>query len=372
MKTHHQTTWQLAKLILAALVFAFGMVACGGGGGGGGTSAGITPSDYQLAITEFRISAVANAQQSGTGERVAQSAFAPAADEVGLVVSVTVKNSGGGESPATSFVLYRSGDATLESSDDNMGTYSVGTVAAGGTKVITATITTEMLSNDPASPTHFIVAGEFDGETLSSKDEAANKEVANDFLGVEVYSTDGGVTINNGDAIAGSDIVDDFDYDWSATGAAVSKATSVATGEKITLTFDVTNTIDFRAPRASLSFYRSTDATITTFDTGIGAASVGALAAGATFKVSTDVFAPSSLGTYYYGACVVSDDDSDSSNDCSTGVAVAVTVATEIRCVRNWERATPGARQSRCFAFRHKRQSTDASVGAQRSHAIVY
>ena len=274
----------------------------------GGSAGIIIPSGYQLAITS--VSLAAGAQQSGAGT-------------MNLRLSVTVRNSGSTPSPAnTSFILYRSDDGALGSGDTAVGTYQVGVVTAGSDKVITQDITTPTLSTDANNPTHFIVAGGFEDET-----DADDDAVSNNYLGVAVYSTDG-IVISNGDAITGNEIVTGIEYDWSATAAAVSKA-SVATGEKITLTFEVTNNTAFRTPRASLSFYRSSDAAITAVDTGLGAASIRPLAAGATSKVSTDVSAPSSTGTYYYGACIVAADDGDSTNDCTTGVAVTVTGATK-------------------------------------------
>ena len=186
-----------------------------------------------------------------------------------------------------------------------------GAIPAGGEKVITRDISTPTLSTDANNPTNFIVAGEFD-----------DYEVGDDFRGVEVYSTDG-IAINNGAAIGGSKIVDDIEYDWSASGAAVSKA-SVLTGETIIISVKVTNN-GFRAPSASLRFYRSDDAVIRSGDdTPVGTVSVRALATGAHSNEDVRVTVPSAAGTYYYGACVVGAGDSTSINDCSRGVQVGV------------------------------------------------
>ena len=329
MKTHHQNTWQFAKLFLAALVFAFGVVACGGGGGGSSTNAGITPAtkdDWRLAIKSVSIEAVAAApvESNGAGTLSARSAFVIAAN-ADFILSVTVENTGKGTSPAnTSFVLYRSDDkATLEEIGDVVGTYAVGAVGGESERVITQVITDATLSADSTKPTRFIVEGQFADETVAA--DGDDEAVSNDYLGVEVYTDADGSVVNEDVLITGNKIVDVIDYDWSATGATASKTSSVATGEKITLTIDVTNTIASRAPRALLVFYRSTDTTIDNNDASVITFSIRPLAAGATSKVSTDVFAPLSLGTYYYGACVVSADDSVSSNDCSAGVAVSVT-----------------------------------------------
>ena len=307
-----QHAWRFAKLLFAALVFALGVIACGGGGssGGGGTTDNTPPNGYQLAVKSVNLDAIGG-QPSGAGTRVAQSAFIIAAD-ANLMLSVTVENIGNEPSPAnTSFVLYRSDDdAKLETSDTVIGTYQVGAVPAGGEKVITRDISTPTLSTDANNPTNFIVAGEFE-----------DYEVEDDFRGVEVYSTDG-IAINNGATIGGGKIVDGIKYDWSASGAAVSKA-SVLTGETITISVKVTNN-GFRAPSASLRFYRSDDAFIRSDDTRVGTVSVRALATGANSNEFVRVTVPSAADTYYYGACVVGAGDSTSSNDCSRGVQVVV------------------------------------------------
>ena len=320
MKTHHQNTWQFAKLILAALVFAFGAVTCSGGGGGGssgggggGSTANINPDGYQLAITSVDLAASV-AQQSGAGARVARSDFVATAD-ASLRLSVTVRNSGNRPSPSdTSFILYRSDDAAL-ASNEAIRTYLVGAVAAGDDEIIVKEIAMPTLST--SSLTHFIVAGDFAGEVGNNVDD--------DFLGIAVTSTDGS-DISNSTVIQGSAITREITRDWSASGAVVSKS-SASVGERITLSVDVANKSAFRAPRASLSFYRSGSSAITFTDTGVGVASISALAAGDNKDVSLDVSVPSTEGTYYYGACIVSADDTDASNNCSTGVAVAVTAS---------------------------------------------
>ena len=73
---------------------------------------------------------------------------------------------------------------------------------------------------------------------------------------------------------------------------------------------------------ARLRYYRSSDSTISTSDTQVGTDQVGGLAASGTSNESIDLTAPSSAGTYYYGACVdpVSG-ESDTGNNCSGAVA---------------------------------------------------
>ena len=79
---------------------------------------------------------------------------------------------------------------------------------------------------------------------------------------------------------------------------------SPATGASFTLSATVTNAGDGASAATTMRYYRSSDATITTSDTQVATHAVGALAAGATSDESGGLTAPSTAGTYYYGACV--------------------------------------------------------------------
>ena len=74
-----------------------------------------------------------------------------------------------------------------------------------------------------------------------------------------------------------------------------------------------------------MHYYQSPDATITADDAQLGTDPVSGLSADHTSAVSIDLTAPSSAGTYYYGACVASvRGESNTDNNCSTGVQVTV------------------------------------------------
>ena len=79
-------------------------------------------------------------------------------------------------------------------------------------------------------------------------------------------------------------------------------------------------------PTAStLRYYRSTDSTISTSDNQVGMDSVGRLYEDGTSAESVTLNAPTTAGTYYYGACVDAvDDESDTTNNCSSSVSVTV------------------------------------------------
>ena len=96
-------------------------------------------------------------------------------------------------------------------------------------------------------------------------------------------------------------------------------------GQSFTFSVTVRNRGSARAAATMLRYYRSANATISASDTEVGTDAVSALAAGASGPESIGLTAPSSAGTYYYGACVdpVSE-ESDTGNNCSTGVRVTV------------------------------------------------
>ena len=96
-------------------------------------------------------------------------------------------------------------------------------------------------------------------------------------------------------------------------------------GDQFTLSVSVVNTGTGRSAATTLRYYRSTDATITTGDTAVGTDEVGALGRQGSAGESVDLTAPSTAGTYYYGACVDAvADESNTTDNCSASVEVDV------------------------------------------------
>ena len=95
-----------------------------------------------------------------------------------------------------------------------------------------------------------------------------------------------------------------------------------------TLSVTVRNDGDEPAASTTLRYYQSTDATITTSDTAVGTDAVAGLTASGSSSVSVALTAPSTAGTYYYGACVDAvTEESDTTNNCSSSVTVTVAPA---------------------------------------------
>ena len=100
----------------------------------------------------------------------------------------------------------------------------------------------------------------------------------------------------------------------------------VETGDSITISAEVLNSGDGNAPATRLRYYLSEDSTISTEnDTEVGDDAVDPLNAGDASEERVTINAPSSAGTYYYGACVdrVSG-ESNTDNNCTDGVSVRV------------------------------------------------
>ena len=104
----------------------------------------------------------------------------------------------------------------------------------------------------------------------------------------------------------------------------VSDSTLTA-GQAFTLQATVRNLGSGQSPATTLHYYQSVDATISSSDRQVGSASVGILTASGSSITSLSLNAPSSVGTYYYGACVASvSDESNANNNCSRAVQVTI------------------------------------------------
>ncbi len=156
----------------------------------------------------------------------------------------------------------------------------------------------------------------------------------------ESVDTDGDGTGNNADTDDDNDGVSDTDdacpLDDDVTCGQVSEpdlvvqsasASNVSPGPGDSFTFSATvrNQGAGQAAATTLRYYRSADATITTGDTQVGTDAVSALAASSTSNQSISLTAPSTAGTYHYGACVETvSGESGTGNNCSSAVRVTV------------------------------------------------
>ena len=97
------------------------------------------------------------------------------------------------------------------------------------------------------------------------------------------------------------------------------------TGQSFTLQASVDNLGSARSAATTLRYYRSSDATISRKDTEVGTDAVRGLAASNSSSESITLKAPTTPGTYYYGACVDAvPGESVLANNCSEVVKVTV------------------------------------------------
>ena len=133
---------------------------------------------------------------------------------------------------------------------------------------------------------------------------------------VYAYTASGGRDAGDGSSSGDPDLV--------VTSPAVSDS-SPTPGGSFTLSATVRNGGGRGASATTLRYYRSSNSTIGSSDTQVGTDAVGRLAGLATSAESIRLTAPSSAGTYYYGACVDAvANESDTANNCSSAVAVRV------------------------------------------------
>ena len=210
-----------------------------------------------------------------------------------FTLSATVRNAGAGEAEATTLRYYRSTDATITTSDIEVGTDEVAKLAASATSGESVDLTA------PATPGPYHYGACVDAVTGES-------DTTNNCSG-SVQVT---VPAPKPDLMVGSPTVDE---------------SSPAAGAAFTLSVTVENDGGGAAAATTLRYYRSTDATITADDTQVGTDEVAKLAASATSGESVDLTAPTTPGPYYYGACVDAvTDESDTTNNCSGSVQVTV------------------------------------------------
>ena len=213
-----------------------------------------------------------------------------------FTLAATVRNAGDGASEATTLRYYRSADATITTSDAQVGTDEVAQLAASGS------------SDESVSLTAPSTAGTYYyGACVDAvPGESDTTDNCSSFVQINVP-----VKIQ-----AGPNLV---------VGAPSVSDSGPAAGKTFTLSATVRNDGSETSAATTLRYYRSTDASITTSDTQVGSAAVAGLGASGSIGQSLDVSAPSTPGTYYYGACVEAvTDESDTTDNCSSSVQIKV------------------------------------------------
>ena len=217
-----------------------------------------------------------------------------------FTLSATVSNGGDGPSVATTLRYYQSTDGTISDSDTEVGTDAVGVLAASGTSDQSIGLTAP---SDAGTYYYGACVDAVTGESNSGNNCSSGVQVT---VSVPPPTT-------SPDLAVGTPSVSD---------------SSPAAGGSFTLSATVSNGGDGPSVATTLRYYQSTDGTISDSDTEVGTDAVGVLAASGTSDQSIGLTAPSDAGTYYYGACVDAvTGESNSGNNCSSGVQVTVSVS---------------------------------------------
>jgi len=216
-----------------------------------------------------------------------------------FTLSTTVRNRGDRAAAATTLRYYRSADSTITREDAAAGTAAVAALAASGADG------KEIVLTAPASVGTYHYGACVDA--VAEEEDTTNN-----------CSAAVAVTVRAGpDLLVETPSVDEA---------------SAAPNTKFTLSATVRNQGDAQASATTLRYYRSADATLTRSDTAVGTDAVAALAASRTGAEQIEVKAPSTTGTYHYGACVDAvADETDTMNNCSATVSVTVREGPDLR-----------------------------------------
>ncbi len=119
-------------------------------------------------------------------------------------------------------------------------------------------------------------------------------------------------------------------------------------GTAFTLSATVQNQGTGASAATTLRYYRSTDATITASDTEEATGAVGGLPASLSYVGSAELTAPTTPGTYYYGACVDAvTGESDTTNNCSSSVQITAQQGQQQQAAADLVVGSPSVSESR-------------------------
>ncbi len=203
----------------------------------------------------------------------------------------TVKNQGDALSESTTLRYYLSTDSTISTSDTELATDSVATLASGETSAEDASLTAPVTAG-----TYYIGACV---DTVNGESNSAN-------------NCSGAVQIIVGDT------------DLIVESPSISD-TTLEEAQPFTASATVKNMGTDTSASSTLRYYISIDSTISTADTQIGTDDVSSLTSGETSNESETVTTSKSAGTYWVGVCVDTiSGESNTSNNCSVAIEVTI------------------------------------------------
>ena len=212
-----------------------------------------------------------------------------------FILNATVRNQGNSESSFTTLRYYQSTDSTITTADTAAGTDSVSRLEASATSPESVSIT--------APSTEGIY---YYGACVDSVSEESD----------DTNNCSSAVAVTVGAAPA-PDLVVDMGGGTGTTTAGTNFSVSLAVRNQGTGATSASTT---------LRYYRSTDAAVTDGDTEVGTDTVGPLGGSNTYsRHSIDLTAPSTKGTYHYGACVDAvPGETNDANNCSSAFTITI------------------------------------------------
>ena len=221
-----------------------------------------------------------------------------------FTLTVTVESADADPAATVTLSIYRSTDATITTSDT-----LVGTVEA------------ELATSETSSQSTMLAASTTPGAFYSGEVELTAPVTGGTYYYGACTDTDncsGSVRMDVRSSPQTTPKPDLAVRGWSTS------ASLPEPGATFTLRGTVWNLGDKASAATTLRWYRSTDATLATSDTSEGTDAVAALAPSGNVDKTVELTAPTSVGTYYYGACVDAvAGESNTTNNChSTAIMV--------------------------------------------------
>ena len=225
-----------------------------------------------------------------------------------LTLSATVRNTGGGDTAATTVRVYRSDDASITREDEVVGVITAAELAASPS----AASVTVQAPADAGTYYYGLCVTAADGESDTTNNCSAAVRVT--VLEAPSPTQEPPATVQEPPR-----------PDLAVQYVTVSEE-SLVTGQLLQVAARVRNVGDKGAAGTWVHLHLSTDSTITPSDDAVHRERLAGLAPTHSKLAWETVAAPSAPGTYYYGACVTAvDGESNTTNNCSA-TATPVTV----------------------------------------------
>ena len=211
-------------------------------------------------------------------------------------IDVSVRNQGDAASVATTLRYFQSEDQTISTEDEQLGSASVGALDTGNSSEQSIEVTA------PNAVGKYYYGACVDA--ISDESDSSNN-----------CSTSAQVQVAHDRSST---------PDLEVISASVTDA-SPEMGTTFTFSVTVRNQGGVASGESTLRVYRSVNSIISTSDTNAGVISISSIASGVSTSHPIVLTAPSSVGVFYYGACVDEvANEWDITNNCSGGVRLAV------------------------------------------------